>query len=527
MVNKKSTYKKLYLGIELGSTRIKSLLINEAAEVVCKGVYEWENMLSDGLWTYSVSDIKIGVQSSYRLLADNFKKITGDTLTEISAIGVSAMMHGYLAFDEDYELLVPFRTWRNTNTEAAAQELSKLLEFNIPIRWSVSHYYQAVLKGEPHIKSVKHLNTLAGYVHYLLTGKSVLGIGDASGMFPVKGVNYDRDMLDKFNKLLKSKKVDTPFESLLPTVLLAGEAAGELTIEGARFLDPQGELKPGCRLCPPEGDAGTGMVATNSVSPHTANVSAGTSAFLMAVLDKIPTNYHREIDLVCTPSARPVAMIHVNSFGSEITAWVNLFSEVIEKCGINANRSVLFDAIYREFDRNEENCEEFLSYNLAAGEPLLGLDSGVSLMIRGAESKLSLANFMKTLIYSSLAPLAIGCGVLKKENVKIDRVYGHGGFFNTYGVGQRAMSSAIGAPVTVLQNAGEGGAFGIALLSKFMDSNAVSLDEFLSNVFETIPKSTLMASEKETAEFETFLNRYIGALPVEKLATEVLQCWKI
>ena len=334
---------KKILGIELGSTRIKSVLIDENTKVIAQGSYEWENTLVDGLWSYSLENIEKGLQSSFADLANNYTAASGEALTNVDAIGISAMMHGYLAFDNDDNLLVPFRTWRNTNTGKAADELTKLFGFNIPMRWSVAHYYQAILNGEEHVKSVDLITTLAGYVHYRLTGKKVLGVGDASGMFPISDKNYDKEMLAKFNALLREKGIDKSFEDILPEVLLAGENAGSLTDEGAKWLDPTGMLKSGCPLCPPEGDAGTGMVATNSVTPRTANVSAGTSAFLMAVLEKNLSSYYEEIDVVTTPHGAPVAMVHVNNFTSEINAWANLFEVVIAISGAEINRNKLFD----------------------------------------------------------------------------------------------------------------------------------------------------------------------------------------
>ena len=510
------------LGIELGSTRIKSVLTDEAANVIAQGSYEWENTFADGLWSYSLDDVEKGLQSSYAELTAVYKANFGEELKEIDAIGISAMMHGYLAFDSKDNLLVPFRTWRNTNTEVAADELTELFEFNVPMRWSVSHYYQAVINGEEHIKNVCFLTTLAGYVHYKLTGKKVLGIGDASGMFPISDGNYDKDNLAKFNRILKSMGIETPFDNILPQILVAGDNAGTLTACGAKWLDPTGKLKPGCMLCPPEGDAGTGMVATNSISPKTANVSAGTSAFLMAVLEKPLDSYYKEIDMVTTPHGAPVAMVHVNNFTSEMTSWTNLFEEVVALGGGSISRGELFGALYEKSLEADENCGGLLGYNFLSGEPIAGVSSGIPLIARTPDGKLNLANFMKMHVYSALGSLAMGCEILSGENVEIDSVCGHGGFFKTPVVGQSAMSAAIGAPVTVMQNAGEGGAWGIAVLALFAYFGENNLDSFLDGIFKNVEKTTISASESEIKSFSVFMTKYKKVLSVERLASEVL-----
>lgn len=512
---------KRFLGIELGSTRIKAVLIDESATVIAQGSHEWENILVNGLWSYSLEDVEKGLQASYADLAADYQKKFGETLTEVSAIGISGMMHGYLAFDENDKLLVPFRTWRNTNAERAADELTELFEFNVPMRWSVSQYYQSVLDCEPHVNRVTSLNTLAGYVHYKLTGKKVLGIGDASGMFPIRGRSYDRTMLVKFNALLSNKGINADLESLLPTVLCAGEDAGVLTKEGARWLDPTGTLKEGCILCPPEGDAGTGMVATNSITPRTANVSAGTSAFLMAVLEKPLESYYKEIDVVTTPHGAPVAMVHVNNFASEMTVWTNLFEEVIAIGGGRISRGELFDSLYTSSLKADSDCGGLVGYNFLAGEPIAGVSSGVPMIVRMQGGRLTLPNFMKMQIYSALGSLAIGCEILQRENVEIDSVYGHGGFFKTPVVGQSAMSAAIKAPVTVMKNAGEGGAWGIALLALFAYCGSGDLEKFLGDVFESAEKTTVSAGEDEIRSFNEFMDKYKKGLSAERFAAEV------
>ncbi len=513
---------KKILGIELGSTRIKSVLINENAEVIASGSFEWENELVDGLWSYSLENVEKGLQESYAALAEDYKNKCGEELCKISAIGISAMMHGYLAFDENDTLLVPFRTWRNTNTEKAADELTELLGFNIPMRWSVAHYYQAVLNNEAHVKRVAFLTTLAGYVHYKLTGKKVLGIGDASGMFPVCSGGYDKEMLLKFDTLLSGKGIDTPFDSLLPEVLLAADNAGELTDDGARYLDPTGKLEAGCVLCAPEGDAGTGMVATCSVTPKTANISAGTSAFLMVVLEKQLKGCYREIDVVATPHGAPVAMVHVNNFTSEITAWTNLFEEVIALGGGSISRGELFGALYAKSMEGDENCGGLLGYNFLSGEPIAGVERGVPLIARTPDGKLTLANFMKMHIFSALGTLAIGCKMLAKENVRIDSVCGHGGFFKAPAVGQSAMSAAIGTPITVLQNAGEGGAWGMALLALATCNRVNDLEQFIDSIFTDAEKGTVSATEEQVKSFDRFMGKYQRALAVERHAAGLI-----
>ena len=510
------------LGIELGSTRIKSVLIDEAANVIAQGSYEWENTLVDGLWSYSLDDVEKGLQASYAELTAVYRAKFGEELTEIDAIGISAMMHGYLAFDNKDNLLVPFRTWRNTNTETAANELTELFKFNVPMRWSVSHFYQAVLNGENHVKNVCFLTTLAGYVHYKLTGKKVLGIGDASGMFPISDGNYDKDKLAKFNQILRNRGIKTPFENILPEIFVAGDNAGTLTNYGAKWLDPTGKLNPGCILCPPEGDAGTGMVATNSISPKTANVSAGTSAFLMAVLEKELRGYYKEIDMVTTPHGLHVAMVHVNNFTSEMTSWTNLFEEVIALGGGSISRGKLFDALYAKSLEADEDQGGLVGYNFLSGEPIAGVENGIPMIARTPDGKLNLANFMKMHIYSALCSLALGCEILSREKVEIDSVCGHGGFFKAPVVGQSAMSAAVGAPITVMKNAGEGGAWGVAVLALFTYLGKKDLESFLESVFENSEKSTLSANEAEIRSFNAFMTKYKKALSVERLASEVL-----
>lgn len=511
------------IGIELGSTRIKSVLVDENAAVLATGSFEWENQLVDGLWSYSLEDVERGLQASFAALAANYGAKYGEALREVSAIGISAMMHGYLAFDRDDNLLTPFRTWRNTNTEQAADELTKLFGFNIPMRWSVAHFHQVLLNGESHIDKVAFLTTLAGYVHYKLTGRKVLGVGDASGMFPIKDGNYDSEMLTKYNALLREKNVDIAFDTILPAVLTAGEDAGTLTPEGALWLDPTGKLQAGCVLCPPEGDAGTGMVATGSVTPGTANVSAGTSAFLMAVLERDLSKCYREIDVVTTPHGYPVAMAHVNNCTSEINAWAGLFEEVFKALGGgDLDRGTLFNTLYTKALEGDATCGGLMGYNFLSGEPIAGVASGIPMVTRAPDGKLTLGNFMRMQIYSALGSLAMGCEILAEENVRIDTVCGHGGFFKTPFVGQSAMSAAVGAPVTVMENAGEGGAWGIAVLALLTARKTFDLEGLLAGIFADIPKTTVLADETEKNAFHTFMETYRKGLAVEKLASEVL-----
>lgn len=509
---------KKILGIELGSTRIKSVLVDEHAKVIAQGSFEWENRLVDGLWSYSLEDVTKGLQASYADLVSNY----GKAITTLDSVGVSAMMHGYLAFDSQDNLLVPFRTWRNTNTGGAATELSALFNFNVPMRWSVAHFYQAVLNGEPHVKDVAFLTTLAGYVHYRLTGNKVIGIGDASGMFPCDSRGFDKEKLTKFNTLLRKKGADMEFNSLLPKVLLAGQDAGCLTSEGAKLLDPTGRLQPGATMCPPEGDAGTGMVATNSVLPRTANVSAGTSAFLMAVMEQPLCHHHKEIDVVTTPTGEQVAMVHVNNFTNEINAWAGVFAQAVALAGVQCDKGELLERLFKCSLKSDDDVGGLVGYNFLSGEPIAEVAEGRPLFVRMPEGRLTLPNFMQMQIYSALGSLAMGVELLRSEHVVIDSVCGHGGFFKTEFVGQNAMSAAVGAPVTVLSNAGEGGAWGMALLALYALSGGVSLAQFLHNLFASATKVTVSATEREKQKFDKFMKLYKKGLRLEKTSSEVL-----
>ncbi|MBQ7789085.1 MAG: ATPase [Clostridia bacterium] len=509
---------KRILGIELGSTRIKAVLIDENARVIAQGSHEWENKLENGLWTYSLDDVWQGLSSSYASLCQNYK----EPIENLDAIGISAMMHGYLAFDKNDELLVPFRTWRNTNTAEAASELTSALGFNMPQRWSASHFYQAVLNKEEHVKDVTFLTTLAGYVHWMLTGERVLGIGDAAGMFPTIDNTYDKEKLEIYNSLLNKHGVDKKLEELLPKALYAGEFAGKLTERGAKLLDKTGTLKPGAPLCPPEGDAGTGMVATNAVKVHTGNVSAGTSAFAMVVLDKPLSKVNTTIDVVATPTGKTVAMVHANNFTSEINAWANLFEEVISLAGASIKKGELFDRLYEISAKSDSDVGGLVGYNFLSGEPIVDMEAGIPMVLRKPGGKLTLANFMQLQLYSALGAMSIGMEALAEENVQIEDICGHGGFFKTPFIGANAMSAALGAPITVMKNAGEGGAWGVSLLALYELCSDITLDDFLGNIFKDCEKETVVASSEEKEKFARFIAEYKKGLTVEKLAANTL-----
>ncbi|MBR0199901.1 MAG: FGGY-family carbohydrate kinase [Oscillospiraceae bacterium] len=510
------------LGIELGSTRIKAVLIDQRHLPIAQGDHEWENQLVNGIWTYSMEAVHSGLQHCFANLKADVKAKFGQELSTVGAIGVSAMMHGYLPFDKDGRQLAEFRTWRNTITGPAAEELTALFGFNIPQRWSIAHLYQAILNGEEHVKDIAFLTTLAGYIHWQLTGEKVMGVGEASGMFPIdsRKLDYDEDMLRKFKDL-----TGVQLRQILPRVLTAGESGGTLTESGARFLDPSGTLLPGIPVAPCEGDAGTGMAATNSVRPRTGNVSAGTSDFAMIVTEK-PLGVHREIDMVTTPDGAPVAMVHCNNCTSDINAWVNLFAEYSELMGLPVNKGEIFTKLFRKALEGDADCGGLMSFNYFSGEGVTDLDEGRPLFGRMPNAKFTLANFMRTHLLSALATLKIGLDILTQtEQVPIDKLYGHGGFFKTPGVGQRMLSAAVGAPVSVMETAGEGGPYGMALLCAYMlwKEEGESLADYLDNkVFAGTEASTLMAEPSDIAGFSVFLSRYRKALPLEKCATEVL-----
>ena len=529
MSNAKQTIQegKAILGIEFGSTRIKAVLIDENNTPIAQGSHEWENQLIDGLWTYSIEAIWNGVQNCYADLRANVKAQYDTEIERLASIGVSAMMHGYMAFNEKEEILAPFRTWRNTNTGAAAAELSKLFNFNIPLRWSISHIYQAILNKEEHVKDITYLTTLAGYIHWQITGKKVLGIGDASGMLPIDSTtkNYCADMVEKFGRLVEPYGYSWKLNDILPQVLSAGENAGTLTAEGARRLDISDHLQAGIPVCPPEGDAGTGMVATNAVRKRTGNVSAGTSSFSMIVLEKELSKPYEMIDMVTTPDGSPVAMVHCNNCTSDLNAWVNLFKEYQQLLGIPVDMNEVFGKLYNHALEGDADCGGLISYNYISGEPVTGLAEGRPLFVRSANDKFNLANFMRANLYASVGVLKIGNDILfNQEKIKVDRITGHGGLFKTKGVGQRILAAAINSPISVMETAGEGGAWGIALLASYLVKKAdnESLADFLDNkVFAGNTGIEIAPTPEDVEGFNKYIKEYQSCLSIEKEATIV------
>lgn len=519
---------KTVLGIEFGSTRIKAVLIGQNHTPIASGSHDWENRYENGVWTYSLADVWKGLQQSYRNLKDEVSEQYNAPLMRVAAIGFSGMMHGYLAFDKDGNLLVPFRTWRNTITGEAAEQLTDFFQFNIPQRWSIAHLYQAILNKEAHIDEISHLTTLAGYVHWKLTGQKVLGVGEASGMFPIDSTinDYDESMLTSFNERLATENISWRLQDILPEVRMAGDDAGVLTEEGARMLDPAGGLLAGVPLCPPEGDAGTGMVATNSVAVRTGNVSAGTSVFAMIVLEKALSKVYPEIDMVTTPTGKPVAMVHSNNCTSDLNAWVGLFEEFADVLGVEIDQSRLFEVLYKQALAGDADGGGLLAYNYLSGEHITHLEEGRPLFVRTPESHFTLSNFMRTHLFSALGALKIGLDILfEKEQVKIDRILGHGGFFKTKGVGQKFMAAAMNVPVSVMETAGEGGAWGIALLAAYMlyKEKDQPLETYLADkVFAGEKGATIAPDPEDVAGFLAFMERYEKGLVIERTAVEVL-----
>ena len=520
------------LGIELGSTRIKACLVGPDNAPLASGSHDWENQLVDGTWTYSLDAVWSGLADSVAALLADVERQYGVRPTTVGAIGVSAMMHGYLAFDDADELLVPFRTWRNTTTERASTELTGLFGHNIPLRWSVAHLHQAILDDEPHVSQVRHVTTLAGYVHWRLTGQQVLGVGDASGMFPIDAAtkDYDRRMLAQFDELVADRGPGQGIADLLPRVLPAGADAGALTEEGAALLDPTGTLRPGIPLCPPEGDAGTGMVATNSVAPRTGNVSAGTSIFAMVVLEQLLERVHEELDLVTTPAGDLVAMVHCNNGASELGAWAEVFGQFAAALGRPAEPGAVFEAFLRSALDGDADGGGLLAYNYLSGEPITGLEAGRPLFTRTPDSRLTLANFARTQIYSAFGTLSLGMRVLAEERVELDAMFAHGGMFKTEGVAQRLLAAALGAPVAVGRTAGEGGAWGIAVLAAYrasaVDAAAPeqSLGDYLdAQVFGDSALDVVEPDADDVAGFSAFLERYSAGLAIEHAAVAALR----
>ena len=517
---------KATLGIEFGSTRIKCVLIDEDCNPIAQGSHTWENQLIDGLWTYSIDDIWTGLQDCYAQLRADVKEKYGVEIEILASMGVSAMMDGYMPFNKDGKILVPFRTWRNTNTGKAAAALSELFDFNIPLRWSISHLYQAILNNEPHVKDITFFTTLAGYIHWQLTGEKVLGIGDASGMLPIDPElkDFNRTMMDKFQKIIDPYGFPWKLADILPRVLVAGEEAGALTPEGARRLDPSGHLRAGVPLCPPEGDAGTGMTATNSVKQRTGNVSAGTSSFSMIVLEHNLSKPYPSIDIVTTPDGSPVAMVHCNNCTSDINAWVNIFKDYIELTGQKADMGELFTNLFNVALKGDPDCGGLVTYNYISGEPVTDLADGRPLVVRSANDKFTLANFMRANLYGAVAVLKIGNDILlKDEKVNVDRITGHGGFFTTPVVGQKILAAALNSPISVMKTAGEGGPWGMAILASYLvnNKNHQSLADYLdNNVFAGNTGSEVKPDPADVDGFNKYIENYKKGLEIEKAATK-------
>lgn len=510
------------LGIELGSTRIKACLVESATtKVLGVGSHEWENQLVDGFWTYSLDSVWSGLAASFADLQTNVEKTHGVRVTKLDSLAVSAMMHGYLGFDSSGELLIPFRTWRNTNTGAAAKELSELFNFNIPLRWSIAHLHQLVIEKHPHLANLDHVNTLAGYVHWKLSGEKVLGIGDASGMFPIDSETktYDQAMVHKFGHKAGEYGFEKDLTSLLPKVLVAGAPAGNLTESGARLLDPNGDLLAGALMAPPEGDAGTGMVATNAVAPRTGNVSAGTSIFAMIVMEKPLSKMHEEIDVVTTPTGEQVAMVHCNNGASEMAAWANMFKRFSDAAGFNLSTDQVYETLFTEALNGEPDAGGLLAYNYLAGEPIAGVEEGRPLFVRTPGSEFSLANAFRAQLYGVFGTLSLGMEVLQQEGVALDQMAAHGGIFRTKGVAQRFLAAALETPVDVSGEASEGGAWGAAVLAAFASAVSESLSEFLNEVVfrdTAVTRAEPIASDVEG--YRKFLEAYREGLQIEKAA---------
>lgn len=520
---------KAVLGIEMGSTRIKAVLVNEKNEPIASGSHEWENQLVNNIWTYSEEAIWKGIQDSYQDMVRDVKEKYGVPVKKLAALGFSAMMHGYMPFDKAGNLMVPFRTWRNTMTEQASEELTQLFAYHIPQRWSIAHLYQAILNKEEHVKDIDFMTTLEGYVHWKLTGEKVLGVGEASGMFPVDMNirNYDKKRMEQFDELTAPYHFPWKLEDILPKVLLAGEEAGRLTEEGVKLLDITGELEAGVPLCPPEGDAGTGMVATNSVAQRTGNVSAGTSVFAMVVLEKELSKVYPEIDLVTTPTGNLVAMVHCNNCTSDLNAWVGIFREFAESMGMKVDMNQLFGTLYRKAMEGDADCGGLLAYNYFSGEHITGFEEGRPMFVRTPESKFNLANFMRVHLFTALGALKTGMDILlKEEGVRLDKILGHGGLFKTKGVGQNLLAGAINTPVSVMETAGEGGAWGIAVLASYLVNKEENetLEQYLDNkVFAGQEGVEVQPDERDVKGFDAFMEKYAAGLAIERAAVDHLK----
>lgn len=518
---------KAILGIELGSTRIKSVLIGEDYSILAEGGHTWENRLLNGHWTYSLEDTWTGLQESYRNLVSTVRKEYGVQITDLAAIGISAMMHGYLVFDANENLLVPFRTWRNVTTKESAEFLTDLFDYNIPMRWSIAHLYQAILNREEHVDQIRYMTTLAQYVHWKLTGSYVIGVGDASGMFPidVETGDYDQRMINQFNALENVKGYSWSIEEIMPKPVMAGDYAGELTREGALLLDPSGNLKPGAVFCPAEGDAQTGMIATNSLSERTGNISAGTSDFAILVLERPLSRVYTEIDLVTSPTGKPAANIHCNNCSSDIDAWAGIFREFANAIGSNISSNELYTALFEMALKGEADAGGLLSYNYFSGEGITDIEQGRPMVVRKPENRFTLANFMRMHLYSAVATLKLGMDVITvQEGMQYDRIMGHGGFFKTEKVGQSIMAAALNSPITVAETANFGGAWGIALLAAYMQhKDKISLEEWVeTDVFRNIESTTVYAETEEIEGFKLFLKQYLKCFKIERTAVELM-----
>ncbi len=519
---------KAVLGMELGSTRIKAVLIGADHAPIAMGDHGWENRLENGVWTYHLEDVWAGVQDAYARLAADVKEKYGVALTNLAGIGVSAMMHGYLPFSKDGKQLAEFRTWRNTMTEQAAAQLTELFGFNIPQRWSIAHLDQAILNGEAHVADIDHLTTLAGYIHWQLTGQKVMGVGEASGMFPISDETgkFDQRMVDAYDQRLAAKGIAWKLEDILPTVLNAGEDAGSLTAEGAKLLDPTGTLQPGALVCPPEGDAGTGMVATNSVAVRTGNVSAGTSVFAMIVLEKSLSKVYPEIDMVTTPTGKPVAMVHCNNCTSDINAWAGMLHGFAAAAGQDVDMGKVYTTLFNAAMEGEKDCGGVINYNYFSGEPVTGLEEGRPMLVRMPDAKLSFANFARSLVFGAIVSLKLGMDILTAEKVQIDSLLGHGGFFKTPGVGQKLMAAALGTPVSVMETAGEGGPWGMALLAAYRVNRAEgeALEAYLSEkVFGDNKGSKAEPDAADAEGFNAYTKLFAAGLEAEKAAVKAMR----
>lgn len=517
---------KAVLGIEFGSTRIKAVLVDENNKPIASGAHDWENRLENGIWTYSLDDIWTGLQDCYKKLTEDVQAQYGEKLVKLGAIGFSAMMHGYMAFNSKDELMVPFRTWRNTITEEASTKLTELFNYHIPQRWTIAHLYQAVLNGEEHVPDLKFVITLAGYIQWKLTGEKIVGVGEASGMFPIDIATgqFNEKMIAQFDEAVADKGFVWKLKDVLPAVYTAGQQAGALTEEGAKLLDPTGTLQAGIPFCPPEGDAGTGMAATNSVAQRTGNVSAGTSVFGMIVMEKELSKVYDAIDLVTTPDGSLVAMVHCNNCTSDLNAWVNLFREFQETMGQKVDMNELYGTLYRKALEGDADCGGLLAYGYFSGEHVTGFEEGRPLFVRTPDAKFNLANFMRVNLFTALGAIKIGMDILfKQENVKLDELLGHGGLFKTEGVGQKVVAAAVNVPVSVMKTAGEGGAWGIAVLANYMMKKGAdeSLGDYLNRrVFAGQESVRVEPDAEDVAGFETFIERYKKGLAIERAAVD-------